>query len=240
MVGTAICRELARRRLSPVLSLGRSDGPGAGGPLPEGVTQHSGVDALKPETYGQFMKGARAVVITIGEAPWTEIFRKDGKERAMLMNGTTNIKILQAAAQEKVPRVVLLSATMPRWGLISGYRQGKEAAAAEAAQCASVGGADSGILVLQPSAVSGTRYAGNVPIPLWLMLAPMRMVFSSVAAPCRWLEGALPSLFAGVLRPAVSAEEIAAAAADAIEDPTFSGLREVGTDELVGYRSHTA
>jgi len=234
MVGAAVCRELARRGATPVLSLGRSAGAGAGGPPPEagGVEQRSGVDALRPETFAALLPGARAVVVSIGEPPWVL-----DRERAMRSNGLTNISILRAAAEHKVPHVVLVNATMPRWGLIAGYREGKEAAEKEARQYPEACGVDCSVLVVKPGAISGTRYAGSVPLPIWLLLEPMRLAFRALAAPCRAMERLLPSLLEGVLRPAVRAEEIAAAAADAIESPELRGVQTLGTAELVGYRA---
>ena len=43
--------------------------------------------------------------------------------------------------------------------------------------------------------------------------------------------------FLGVLRPAVHVDEIAAAVADATAETDLKGVRVLGTDELVGYRS---
>ncbi|CAE8616330.1 unnamed protein product [Polarella glacialis] len=231
-VGSSICQELAKRGLGPVLSLGRS-APAAPSHDPA-VQEVAGIDALDLETFKSLLPGARAIVISIGEPPWIL-----DKERAMKSNGLTNINILKAAAEHKVPRIVLLNATMPNWGLIAGYREGKQAAEAEAINYFRSCGS-SGVLVLKPGAVSGTRREGSVPVPLWLLLEPMRFVFQLLAAPCRALEGLLPGLLGGVLRPAVRVEELAAAAADAIAESEFTGLRTLGTDELVGYGSSRA
>lgn len=229
-VGATICKEVARRGLGPVLSLARSSGATAGDAA--GIQQVSGVDALRPETFATLLAGCRAVVISIGEPPWVL-----DKERAMRANGLTNISILKAAAEHKVPKIVLINATMPKWSLIAGYREGKEAAEATALQYPSLSETDAGVLILKPSAISGTRYEGKVPIPLWLMLEPMRAVMRLFSYPCQALEYCLPSLFSGVLRPPVRVEELALAAADAIEDPSFRGVKILGTDELVGYVS---
>uniref|UniRef100_A0A7S0FKL1 NAD-dependent epimerase/dehydratase domain-containing protein n=1 Tax=Pyrodinium bahamense TaxID=73915 RepID=A0A7S0FKL1_9DINO len=235
LVGAAVCRELVRRGLAPVVSLSRSRGPGAGGPLVEcsSVEQRTGVDALRPETFAPLLCGARAVVISIGEPPWIL-----DKERAKRSNGLTNISILRAAAEQNVPRVVLINATMPHWRLIAGYREGKQAAETEAQLYPEACGVPCGVMIVKPSAISGTRYSGRMPLPLWLVLEPMRIALRALTAPCRALERALPSLLHGVLRPPVRVGEIALAVADAIEDPDFQGMRTLGTDSLVGYRSH--
>merc|ERR1712178_47013 len=138
--------------------------------------------------------------------------------KALSANRLTNVNILKAAVEHKVPRVVLVSATMPSWSLIRNYREGKDMAEKEARKYAEACGEDCSVTILKPSVVSGTRYVGSIPLPLWLMFAPMRFLFQILAAPCRALEGLLPGLLGGVLRPAVHAEELAAAAADAIQD----------------------
>uniref|UniRef100_A0A6U6XEC1 NAD(P)-binding domain-containing protein n=1 Tax=Zooxanthella nutricula TaxID=1333877 RepID=A0A6U6XEC1_9DINO len=234
-VGAAICRELARRGI-PVQSLSRSDKAGSGGDLGPGVEHKAGVDALRAETFRALLPGARAVVVSIGEAPWTE--RTGGsKERAVQMNGLSNVNILRAAAEAKVPRVVLVNATMPQWGLLAGYREGKEMAEAEAKRFLDTSGLDAGsctVLVMKPSVISGTKYWGSVPLPFGVAMEPMRLVMRCFAGPCAWLEGKAPGLFGGVLRPAVRVEELAAAAADAIAGEG-RGHRTLETGELVGY-----
>mmetsp|Transcript_13947 Transcript_13947/g.31690 ORF Transcript_13947/g.31690 Transcript_13947/m.31690 type:complete len:252 (+) Transcript_13947:67-822(+) len=226
-VGAAICKELASRGATPVLSLSRSQPK----TQQEGsaIQEIGGVDALKPETFESLLPDARAVVIAIGEPPWVL-----DKERAMRSNGTTNITIMQTAAKHKVPRVVLVNATMPTWGVIAGYREGKLAAEREALSYPEKCGAPAGVLVIKPGAISGTRQEGCFQVPLWLLLEPMRMVMSALSRPCEALESWMPSLFGGVLRPPVRVEEIAMAAADAVQDESLR-VRELGTKELVGY-----
>lgn len=236
-VGAAICRELEQRGL-PVVSLGRSADIGAGGDLGPGVTKHAGVDALKPESYAALLASSPlAVVISVGEAPWTEK-TSGSRERAVEANGHTNIAILQAAAAHAVPRIVLVGATMPSWGLIAGYREGKHLAETEAQRYPEASGlADAcGVLILKPGVVTGTRYAGRMPIPLGLYFEPMRWVMRAASRPCAALEEAMPRALGGVLRPAVRAQELASAAADAIESKEHRGVQVMGPEELVGYK----
>lgn len=235
LVGAAVCRELARRGATPVLSLGRSEGMGGGGPVDASVEQKSGVDALRPETFSTLLSGTNAVVISMGLPPWIT-----NKEKAMSANGMTNISVLKAAAEHKVPRIVLLNATMPSWGLIRNYREAKELAEAEAHKYVEAHGGNCSVLILKPGVVSGTRYVGSIPLPLWLVFAPMRFFCRVFASPCLALERMLPGLLGGCLRPAVHAEEIAAAAADVITDPEFKGVHVLGPEDLVGYQSRTA
>eukprot|EP00439_Symbiodinium_sp_Y106_P074144 s907_g14.t1 len=228
-VGAAICKELAKRGLAPVLSLSRSQPAQSEGST---IQEVGGVDALKPETFESLLPDARAVVIAIGEPPWVT-----DKERAMRSNGTTNITIMQTAAKHKVPRVVLVNATMPSWGVIAGYREGKLAAEREALSYPEKCDSPCSVLVIKPGAISGTRQEGCFQVPLWLLLEPMRLVMSALSGPCEAIERCFPSLFGGVLRPPVRVEEIAMAAADVVEDTSFKGIREIGTKELVGYTS---
>mmetsp|Transcript_17410 Transcript_17410/g.31382 ORF Transcript_17410/g.31382 Transcript_17410/m.31382 type:complete len:252 (+) Transcript_17410:53-808(+) len=235
LVGASICRELVRRGVSPVIAASRSAGAGAGGPLDDAVVQKDGVDALKPETLSAVLAGAQGVVISIGIPPW--ILDKD---LAKQMNGVTNVNILRAAAEQKVPRVVLINATMPTWRLISGYREGKELAESEARNYPDQCGCPCSVLILKPSAIGGTRY-DVIPgrgVNLGLMMAPMRFVFKSLPSVCSFFERLLPSCFAGVLRPPVYAEELASAAADAlVSSSATGGVTTLGPDSLVGYVS---
>eukprot|EP00932_Pfiesteria_piscicida_P022368 SRR837773.9126.p2 GENE.SRR837773.9126~~SRR837773.9126.p2 ORF type:complete len:176 (+),score=72.64 SRR837773.9126:43-528(+) len=159
------------------------------------------------------------------------------------MNGLSNVTVLRAAAEAGVPRIVLVNATCPNWGLIQGYREGKEMAEAAAKlypETSGLGPEGCSVLVLKPGAIAGTKYvgkAGNVPIPLGLMMAPMRFIFRVLSGPCRWLESLLPGVLGNVLRPAVLVEEMAAAAADSILAEKPTGLKVLDTDTLVGYKS---
>lgn len=233
MVGNAICKELVKRGRT-VMSLGRSEGQGAGGPPAIDAEQRSGVDALLPETYESLLEGAYAVVVSIGEPPW--IF---DRERAIRANGLTNVAVLKAAAKANVKRVVLVNATMPSWGLIAGYREGKEMAEAEALRytetCAAIG---TGVLILKPGVVSGTRYAGRVALPMWIAFEALRfmMLFTFLGTMLHFLARMLPRMFGGVMAAPVRVEEIAKAAADAIEDGDFYGVQTMGVPELVSYK----
>ncbi|CAJ1390955.1 unnamed protein product [Effrenium voratum] len=228
-VGAAVCRELAKRGL-PAASLGRSKPASAAESA--NVEEISGVDALNPETFEALMPGARAVVIAVGEPPWIR-----DKERAMRSNGTTNISILETAAKHKIPRVVLVNATMPSWSLIAPYREGKLAAEKAALSYPEKCGSECHVLVVKPGAITGTRLEGTTSVPLWIFMEPMRLVMSLLSRPCEAMESCWPGLFGGVLRPPVRVEEIAAAAADAVEAETLKGVQELGTKQLVGYSS---
>merc|ERR1719263_2287810 len=106
-------------------------------------------------------------------------------------------------------------------------------AEAEARKYAEASKTDCSVVILKPGVVSGTRYVGSIPLPLWLAFAPMRQIFSIFASPCRALERLLPGLLGGVLRPAVHVDEIAAAVAAATAETDLKGVRVLGTDELV-------
>lgn len=229
-VGSSICRELARRKI-PVLSVSRS----CAGERVEGVQHQGGIDALKPDSYRSLLEGAIAVVATIGEPPWTE---KTGgtKERAVQMNGLTNVTVLREASLQQVPSVVVVSATMPTWNLIAGYREGKEMMETEARQYPETSGLGSTgctVQILKPGVVMGTRYVGRLPIPLWLILLPVRWLMQLFSGVSMRLEKAMPNLFGGVLSPPVWVTEIAVAAADAIENEAGGGVQVLAPSVLL-------
>mmetsp|Transcript_32871 Transcript_32871/g.84567 ORF Transcript_32871/g.84567 Transcript_32871/m.84567 type:complete len:255 (-) Transcript_32871:56-820(-) len=238
-VGAAVARELAKRGASPVLSVARSDRPGAGGELGPGVEHRSGVDALQPETYKSLLAEAKAVVISIGEAPWAEQ-TGGSKDQAIKMNGLSNIAVLRAAAEQKVPKIVLVNATMPSWGLLQGYREGKEMAEAEARlypETSGLGPEGCSVLILKPGVVAGTKYWGSMPVPMGLAMAPMRLALRCFSGPCNWLEAKMPGVFGGVLKPAVWVDELAQAAADTVQGSSFKGVQVLTPDSLVGYKA---
>ena len=86
----------------------------------------------------------------------------------------TNVVPIEAAREAKVPRVVLLNATIPAWAP-SGYREGKAIAENAAVKFAETG---STAVVLKPSAIFGTRYfgEGHLPLPLWPAIYPVRFI----------------------------------------------------------------
>jgi len=230
-VGSMVTSELCRRGVN-VLNIARR-APRA--QPPPGVTFACG-DALDPSTYRQHLKGARAVVISIGSEPWKFL---STPEKAVAANGDTNCRIMEAAKEENVPRVVLVNATMPAW-CPKGYKQGKEQAEAAAKEFAKDGRL---ALVLKPGAITGTRHtAEGFPIPLFLVLAPVRCVMQFFGPLCRALERGLPNVFGGVLAPPVRVEELALSAVDFICDEqaaTKHGALQVqGPDMLVGYSSN--
>lgn len=210
--------------------------------MPPDVVEQVGVDALKPETYKGLLEGARSVVISIGEAPWSE--RTGGtKERAIEINGHANVAVMKAAAECKVPRIVLVNATMPTWGLIEGYREGKELAEAEARaypEKSGLGSDGCSVLVLKPSVVSGTKYWGSVPLPFGVAMGPMRFTMRCLSGPCAYVEEAMPRLAGGVLRPPVRVDELANAVADMVQAEASQGIRVLDPEHLVGYESAAA
>jgi len=222
-VGSAVTKELARRGV-PVISVARSEPRGT---PPDGVTFARG-NALEPETYKEHLKGARAVVVSIGEPPWEAVRDVD---RALLMNGDTNTIVLNAAKEAGVAKAVVVNATMPAW-CPRGYKEGKLKAEAAAVEYAAE---DRSTLVLKPGVVTGTRYtAGGIPIPLWLAMAPMRFFFRLFAPILSALEGMLPSLLGGCLSPPVDVSELALASADFVQGAE-KGVVTLTPKELVGY-----
>lgn len=117
-------------------------------------------------------------------------FVKGGKSSQISSNGLTGLAAVTAAKAAQVPRVVVLGATIPKWGsaVMTGYTTGKAIAAAAAAKYTQNG---AGAVVLQPGAIYGTRHIteAKVPLPLGLVMAPVRwlMEIGPVASGISWL-----------------------------------------------------
>eukprot|EP00040_Diaphanoeca_grandis_P010909 m.55899 g.55899 ORF g.55899 m.55899 type:complete len:267 (+) comp22152_c0_seq1:68-868(+) len=236
-IGGRICAEAARKGFN-VVGLSRSANP-----LPYFATQASGdgsitlakADATDPKSYTQHLTSASAVIIAIGAAPIPNRF-VGGMEAALRSNGQTVIKPLAAAKEAKVPKVVVVNATMPRWleHISSGYYVGKEMARSAAKQAAN---AKTNVVCLKPSLVFGTRHIGEaqVPLPLQLVFGPTRMFLNltPVANATTWLKTTFPYLFHGILEEFVSVEELARTAVAYATETTSSDYIEVLPSEIV-------
>ena len=186
-------------------------------------------DCLDPTTYAEVLKGAHAVIISVGsppvptsDVPWQ-----------LRMNGTSNCEVIQAAAEAGVPRVVLVNATTPTWAP-EGYREGKAMAEACASKFVDEGGGNRGALVLKPGAIYGTRHtSGGLPIPLGLVLGPASWLLGTLSGPVAAATAAAPGLLEGALVPPAPVERLAAAAAEfALADGPGSVCRTMGAFEL--------
>lgn len=174
-------------------------------------------DALDPKSYSQLLQQAKGVIIAVGSPPLPDSMQAGGYEGAITANGFSNTKPILAAKDAQVPKVVLVNATMPAW-IFSGYGRGKHMAEEVARKFAGAAGTS---IVLKPGVVYGTRYAGNLPLPLGLVFAPLRFVLENAQGPINWLVQKLPYLFEGVLVPPVSVEELSRSALIAVADDSL-------------------
>ena len=216
-VGSAICRAAVGRGLD-VTSLSRS------GLRPAWTTSHAWAqsvnwergDALDASSYEEQLAGAGAVVVAVGTPPAP--FQDEAWQARM--NGETSARVVATAAEQRVPRVVLVGATMPSWlkHVAPGYFRGKQRGEMAAEEFVAVTPSRNAAIVLRPGAVNGTRYLGTTPIPLWIALSPaawLLTTLSPVVDAAVWL---LPGLFKGLLVPPVLVEDIACVAIDAVLD----------------------
>ena len=197
-VGSAIAREAARRGLLVQCVTRGGDAPAhlRSEPWASRVTWLRG-DALDPGTYAEHMRGADAVITSVGRLPFPHLTR----DVIVRDNGETNVAPARCAAEVGVDRLVVIGASVPKmipgvgWGFApgggihdAGYAAGKAMAEAHARD-EFVGGDASrrrGAAVLKPGPISGTRIVGSGPlarVPLWAALGPVASVMRALPLP---------------------------------------------------------
>ena len=154
-------------------------------------------DALDPGTYAEHMRGADAVITSVGRLPFPHLTR----DVIVRDNGETNVAPARCAAEVGVDRLVVIGASVPKmipgvgWGFSpgggihdAGYAAGKAMAEAhardefvggDAARRRRRGGA-------QTWAHLGTRIVGSRPlarVPLWAALGPLASVMRALPLP---------------------------------------------------------
>jgi hypothetical protein len=180
-------------------------------------------DAFDASSYEDLLSTASAVVIAVGAPPLPDSMYAGGRQGAVDANGMSNLKAIDAAKRAGVPKVVVVGATTPAWAP-TGYETGKAIAEAGTRKFAGDGGT---AVLLKPSFVYGTRYVGDaqLPLPIWLLGAPIRMLADTFAPQMDWLSRKLPYLFAGILEPPVSVQELANVTMSSIAEDTKIGVR---------------
>ena len=212
-VGTRVC-EQALAMGAEVVSISRHGRPAhATAPWANAVRWERGdaLDAAAP--WREALRGAAGVVSTLGAF---------GSNEAMYrVCGTANMQLMDAAAEEGVPRFAFISVHDFRFPsgwhaqdwLLKGYFQGKRDAEAHLARTFPASG-----VALRPGFVYGSRHAGSVTVPLGLVGAPLAAALKLL--PTRRL-AATPILGAAFVPP-VSVGAVGKAAATAALDPTVS------------------
>ena len=231
-VGSAIVEEAVRRGLT-VTCLTRGGAPPAhvaGKAWSDKVQWHKG-DALDPASYETRLVGADAIVTAVGRLPLPSLTH----EEVVRDNGETNVTPAKAAKAAGVPRLVVVGASIPPFvpGMAfgvsaakgvypAGYAVGKAQAEAYARDEFTDAGTGAGAVVLKPGGVSGTRFVGSAPLPLWMALSPVSMLLKN--APVDAIADLAP----------VPVENVARAAVAAATEPEFAGrFTEISNLELV-------
>ena len=164
-VGSEILRRLSSAPAVQAISVSRRGvAPSHCSDFADKVEWQAG-DCLDAKTYAAALEGAAAVVMSVGSPP----LPGDVAE-ARRANGATNVTVIEAAAQAKVGRAVIVGATMPPWldRVAEGYVLGKQDAFEALGTFALHGAAT----VVKPSAVYGTRHtASGYAIPLAPVMA---------------------------------------------------------------------
>lgn len=134
-------------------------------------------DASCPEP-GLF-QGVSAVIGLVGSPP-VPTFSQTAFEQQLLMNGTTQAAVVEAAKSSSANRVVVLGAHIPKLlrSKKFAYYLGKEMALQAAMEFAALSPKHSAA-VLRPSAIYGTRHTrSGTPIPLGFIMAPIAWLMS--------------------------------------------------------------
>ena len=164
-VGSAIAREAAKRGLLVQCVTRGGDAPAhlRDEPWASSVTWLRG-DALDPSSYKEHMRGADAVITSVGRLPFPNLSHED----IVRDNGETNVTPAKCAKEVGVDRLVVIGASVPPipgvgWGIsptsgvyAAGYAAGKSMAEAHARdEFVGAGHGGRGAAVLKPGPVSG-------------------------------------------------------------------------------------
>lgn len=212
-VGANICKKAVASGLE-VISVTRGARPNhLKEPWAEKVRWVKG-DALDPKTYSDVIEGAHAVVVSVGYPP----IPFASLQTQISANGLTVSTVAAAAKDQRIPRLVVVSATMPSF-TPSGYKQGKQVAETAAQDYASSGLTS---FIVRPSAIYGTRFtATGLPVPLWVVMKPLAVVLSALQTPFLWLERRMPWL-EHAFEPPVDVNTLADTVVEAVTDERFS------------------
>jgi nucleoside-diphosphate-sugar epimerase len=164
-VGSAIAREAAKRGLLVQCVTRGGDAPAhlKDEPWASSVTWLRG-DALDPSSYKEHMRGADAVITSVGRLPFPNLSHED----IVRDNGETNVTPAKCAKEVGVDRLVVIGASVPPipgvgWGIsptsgvyAAGYAAGKAMAEVHARdEFVGAGHGGRGAAVLKPGPVSG-------------------------------------------------------------------------------------
>lgn len=212
-VGSRVTEEAVRTGLS-VVSISRrgTPPPGVSASWTSQVEWARG-DVFDPASWRSQVQGAVGVISTLGGF--------GSNDHMFRICGESNISIMEAAAEEGVPRFVFISAHdfgFPDF-FLTGYFKGKRAAEAKLAQVFPSGG-----VALRPGFIHGTRNVAGIPVPLQVVGVPLDKLLGLL--PAQRLAG-LPVVGPAAVPP-VSVEGLARAAVAAATDPAVPpGIMDV-------------
>ena len=226
-VGCRIAEDLVAAGKTPVCVSRRGDRPAH----LEGADWAAAVDWLRGDARNPqpaWFDAAQAVVLLVGSPPVPTLSRQAYLEQ-VANNSEANLAAIGAAEAAGIKRLVVLGAHLPgplrsdRFGYAKGKRLTMEAAR-DFVQRAP----DHGAVVLQPSAIYGTRHsAAGTPIPLGRVLGPVARLQNSLPEP---LKAFLPE-------PLAPVQAVAGHAIAACLEPQYAGkFTVIGNRQMVDSR----
>lgn len=205
-VGTAICQLLAEQGIACISVSRRGTAPAylnsAQHPWLNKVRWLQG-DALSPDI--ELLQGARAIISLVGSPP-VPTFTQAAFDYQLMMNGTSQVRVIHAAQEAGVNRLVLMGADIP--SLLQtesfAYYVGKQQTL-DAAQTFAASSAKRQAAVLQPAGIYGTRHTANgMALPLSWFMSPLSGLQRRLP---QSLQNKLPAAFIDVKKVAAAAIE---------------------------------
>lgn len=229
-VGTAIC-ELVAGLSIPCTSVSRS----GVAPAYLDASKHPWIDrvswlkgdALSPDI--ELLQGARAVISLVGSPP-LPTFTQSAFDHQLMMNGTSQVRVVDAAKEAGVNRLVLMGADIP--SLLQtdsfAYYVGKTQALTAAKDFAASSDARQAA-VLQPAGMYGIRHmASGLALPLSWFMSPISYLQQSLP---QSIQKRLPSAFVDVKKVAGAAVEWATTTEGF--DHSEQGFIQAGNEQLL-------
>ncbi|MGK0441418.1 MAG: nucleoside-diphosphate-sugar epimerase [Pseudohongiellaceae bacterium] len=234
-VGVAVC-EYAAHHGFKCLSISRSGAVPAHldvakSPWLDNVSWLQG-DALSPDI--DMLKGARAIINLVGSPP-LPTFTKSAFDNQLMMNGASQLAVVEAAESAGVNRLVIMGADIPSLLQAEGfaYYRGKKqammaaksfAASSELRQAA----------VLQPGGIYGTRHTqGGLALPLSWFMSPLSALQQYLP---QAVQNILPAAFVDVKNVAGVAVELATLTNKDF-DLSVKGFMQVSNEKLLDWQS---
>jgi nucleoside-diphosphate-sugar epimerase len=179
-------------------------------------------DACQPEL--ELFADVDVVISLVGSAP-VPTFSKSAFQQQVVLNGSANCAVIEAAQQQGVNNLVLMSAHIPKLMQSQrfGYFVGKQLALQAAKRFSEIS-AEHTATVLCPSAIYGTRHtAGGLAIPLAPLMGPVA-----------WIMGLLPQSIVRVLPESpVSLHRVACSVVEFALSHPAPGLTVVENQQLL-------